>query len=113
MDTRYIYSKNDKVTVCIKVVKGRTFRGISYRNDTDNNDQELGRKLAEARCDLNVHKYNLENIRDAKNQAELWAEFTRSKIYHRWYQDACKSEKTCLKHIKVLKNRIKKLCNGV
>lgn len=112
MNSRYIYSKDDKVTVCIKVVRGETFRGIARRNDTDGKNAELGKQLAEARCELNIHKYNLENIRDAKNQAEIWADFTRAKIYNRWYQDACKAEKACLKHIKVLKNKIKHLCNG-
>lgn len=113
MTYRYIYSKDNKVIVCLQTSKGKEFRGIARCSESDELNLEIGEQLAAARCDLAIRKRDLEEIRIAKEEALARSEFRSCKLYTLWYQDACRVEKLQLEHIRNLKDKIKNLSNGI
>jgi hypothetical protein len=113
MAYRYIYSKDNKVVVCLQISKGEEFKGIARCSENDELNLEIGKRLAEARCDLAIRSRDLEEIRTAKEKALGWSEFGSCKLYTLWYQDACRVEKLQLEHIRNLKDKIKNLSNGI
>lgn len=113
---RFIYSNDNKVVVCLQISKGQEFKGIARCNNSDNLNLEIGKKLAQARCDMEIRKRDLAEIRYAKDQLALYIEELpehQTKLWRIWYQDAIRVEKLQLEHIRNLKDQIKNLSNGI
>ena len=107
---------NDKVVECTKTSKGQTFVGRAECSSTDLNNPIIGEKLAHYRCEQQIQKQNLFEIRRAKELLKMVMEKLppkETKLYMAWYQEACNREKAQLHRIKVIKDRIKSLSNGV
>jgi len=113
MKANLIHSKDGRVTIYLITSKGKQFRGISRCNSTDEINTKLGDNLARCRAELAVCQHDLEDVRVIKSITDFNITHSRSKLWTKWYQDACKSEKGVLKHIRNLKKQIKDLCDGI
>ena len=114
MKSNPIHSKDGRVTIYLINSKGEQFRGMSRCNSTDEVNPKIGDTLAKYRAELAVRQRDLKEVRLAKEiAAEYMAELapSQSKLWGKWYQDACRIEKAHLKHIRNLKNQIHTLCN--
>lgn len=116
MKANPIHSKDGRVTIYLITSKGEQFRGISRCNSTDEINTKLGDDLARCRAELAVRQRDLEEIRFAKDKMFDYTcdlPTSQSKLWTKWYQEACQSEKITLKHIRNLKKQIKDLCDGI
>jgi hypothetical protein len=116
MKSNLIHSKDGRVTIYLITSKGAQFRGISRCNSTDEINTKLGDDLAKCRAELAVQQYHLKEFRFAKEKMLHYIydlPVSQSKLWTKWYQEACESEKITLKRIRNLKKQIKDLCNGI
>lgn len=113
MKANPIHSKDGRVTIYLITSKGKQFRGISRCNSTDKINTKLGDDLARCRAELAVYQHDLKEVRVAKAITDYNMTRARPKLWTKWYQDACQSEKAVLKRIRNLKKQIKDLCDGI
>jgi hypothetical protein len=113
---KFIHSKDGKVTICIAYSKGEQFKGIARCNEGDTLNPELGNQIAQRRAELAIRQRDLNEIRLFKREMKDWCVAlgeAQSKLWTLAYQSGCDYERKQLKHIRNLKDQIKKLCNGI
>lgn len=66
---RYRFIKNDNDVICISTYAKRAVRGIAKCSPTDNFDFEIGKKLAQLRCDAKVAEKRLMRAKEKYSES--------------------------------------------
>ena len=68
--SRYKFIVTEDRVICLSSYMGRTVRGIAKCSPNDEFNEEFGKKLAQARCDLKVAQKRYERAYEKEDEAE-------------------------------------------
>lgn len=106
---KYIYYRSDNKIIALSTYAGKTVKGYAKCNPEDTFDNETGKALAAARCNVKVA------VKRAKNAEKKWNESVQAylkaeKHMHamaKYYEDSAGRQKIAEAQLEYLLNTIK------
>lgn len=76
----YVNANEETVTVCVSKYAGKIVRGVAICSLSDEYDEVVGNRIAQARCDLKVAEKRLKRAQQKKLDAEKELRYHEMKL---------------------------------
>lgn len=106
---KYIYYRSDNKIIALSTYAGKTVKGYAKCNPKDTFDNETGKALAAARCNVKVAVKRVKNAQKKWNES-VQAYLKAEKHMHamaKYYEDAVDRQKIAEAQVEYILNEIK------